>query len=107
MKAKQHITFRRSQNVSEPMFHTYIANDEENNERLRIEIAPHTGSSITTLMVNIKKRPELNIVKKVPRFNHNDNTEMEELFNEAGMMTNKIRDAMEKITKACNVCASP
>lgn len=57
------------------------------------------------MMANIKKRPELNIVKKVHRFTHGNATEMSRLFEEAGMLTPRIKKAIDKVTKACTPCA--
>lgn len=96
MKRKRHITFRRPQDTDKRMFHPYIAKDEENNKRLRIEIEPHASSSSTTLKANIKKRPELNVAKKVQRFTQRDTTEMEEHFKGAGLMIGKTEMQLQR-----------
>lgn len=56
-------------------------------------------------MANIVKRPEINIVKKVHRFTHCNDKELQKLFEKAGMLTPKIKNAIKKVTTACNPCA--
>lgn len=57
-------------------------------------------------MSNIKKRKELNIVKKVHHFIHANADEMSSLFKDASLMNAKIQKAMNKVSKACNIWAS-
>lgn len=88
------------------MFHTFVTRDEENNERLSLDLVPHSQSPVTSLISNIKILKELTVVKKVHQITHADADEMASLFEDAGMMNVKIQKAMNKISKACNICSS-
>lgn len=44
---------------------------------------------VTLLMDNIKTRPDINLVKNVPRFTHGAAKEMINLLTEAGMVTKR------------------
>lgn len=99
------IEFKRPQDTQKRKLITYIGQDRQGDERLWVEIAPHVQSTVVTIMANIKKRPELNIVKKVHRFMHGNSSELSRLFEEAGMLTPRIKRAISKVTESCTPCA--
>lgn len=106
MKAQKYFKFKRPHDNSSQKFHTYIAKDASGDERIWLDIVPHTNSYIKSLMANIVKRLEINIVKKVHRFTHCNAKELQTLFEEAGLLTPKLEKAIEKVTVACTPCAS-
>lgn len=70
---------------------TYIAKDDNGDERLWLDIATHSNSCVKSLIANIKKRPELNMVKKGHRFTHGNSNDITNLFKEAGILTPRSR----------------
>lgn len=84
----------------------YVAKDSKGDERLWVDIVPHANSCVKSLMANIKKRPEICMVKKVHRFTHGNEKELEALFREAGLLTPKIKNAIAKIESSCITCAT-
>lgn len=106
MRRKTCFVFKRPHDTDVRKFLTYIAKDGNGDERIWLDLAPHQNSTLRTLMANIRKRPELSLVKKVHRFTHANSTELSSLFKEAGMLTPKIEKAIDKVTASCNACAS-
>lgn len=107
MQEKEFFEFKRPCDNHKRRFLTYISNDSNGDERMWIEIAPHRRSSITSLVTNIRKRPEINLVKRVHRYTHGNSKELIDLFTEAGMMTKKIRKAIDKVVSSCNIRNAP
>lgn len=56
-------------------------------------------------MTNVRKRPELNLVKKDHRFTHGHKKELVQLFTEEEMMPEKLKQPVEKVKNACIPCA--
>lgn len=105
MCKEETLEFKRQQDTQPRKFFTYVDKDQNGADRLWVEISPHTKSTVITMMANIKKRPELNIVKKSTPFNHGNSNELSRLFEEAGMLTPRIERARTKVTEACVSCA--
>lgn len=106
MENNKLMEFQRPQDKEIRKMFTYIQKDMNEDERMWLKIVPHKGSCVKSMMANIKKRPELNIVKKVHLFTHGNRDELSQLFTEAGMMTPKIDKAIRKVTLSCNPCAT-
>lgn len=100
------IVFQRPGDTSERVFNTYIAKDEDGNERIRFEIAPHARSTSTSLLGSKTARQELNMVKRVHRFSHATSKEMQSLFKDANLDSQVIANACKKVHEACDICAS-
>lgn len=64
IESKAFIEFKRPTGNQARKLFTYIQPDGNNDDRLWLEIIPQKGSSVTSLMANIRKKPELNVVKK-------------------------------------------
>lgn len=96
--------FKRPNDNAKRKLLTYVDTDDNGDERIWLDIAPHRKSSVTSLMANVKKRPELNLVKKVHRFTHGNRHELSTLFEDAGMMTDKVKKAIDKVTSSCIPC---
>ena len=100
------LVFKRPEDTTERKFHTYIAPDDDGNERIRVEITPHAQSTSSSLMGSQTTRQELNMVKRVHRFSHATSREMQEMFRDAKMNSRKISTACDTVHKACDICAS-
>lgn len=98
------ITFKRPHDTSERTFYTYIDMDSDNCKRLRLELVPHARSSVASMMSNVVKRPDLNLVKKVHRYTHMTAEEMREFFREAGILTDGLSEAADRVHAACDIC---
>lgn len=94
------IEFKRPHDNSKLKFLTYVETDANGDERLRLDVATNRKSSVTSLMANIKKRPELNLVKKIHRFTHGNKDELTKLLTEAGMKTERMEKAIKKETSS-------
>lgn len=84
---------------------TYMANDLSDNVRLWLEIVPRPTSTYKTLVSSIKKRPALNIAKKLHRFTHMNSNEMKKILGDAGMLTDKSAAACKKFYETCDICS--
>ena len=91
------IVFQRPTDTGERTFHTYIAKDEDHNDRIRFDILPHSRSTARSLLGTKVPRQELNMVKKVHRFTHASPKEMKGLFEDAKLTTGGIIQACEKL----------
>ena len=100
------IIFQRPEDTTQRIFHTYIAADQEGNDRIRFDIAPHAQSTSKSLMGSTTSRQEINMVKRVHRFSHASSKEMQELFKDAKLDTSTVARACEKVHDACDICAS-
>lgn len=101
---KQNILkFKRPQDTKPRKFFTYVDHDHNGNDRPWVEIVPHNKSTIIKMMVNMKKRPELNIVQKVDRFIHGNENELRRLFEEADMLTPQIERAIKNYRSTCSM----
>lgn len=99
------ITIMRPTIDKEPRkFFTYIGQDQTGSERKRLEILPHDKSTVTTLMANIVSRYEINLAKKVHRYSHAHESEMINLFKNAGILTPPLALACRKVVDACDAC---
>lgn len=106
MRARKYLKFKRPYDISSRKFYIYIEKDRHGDESLWVDIGPSTNSCVRSLMANLVKRPELNLVKKVHRYTHCNAKELSMLFEEAGMLTPKIEKAISKVTSACIPCVS-
>lgn len=87
-------------------FITYIANDENGDEKTWLDIVLHRKSCIKSLMSNITKLPEINLVNNVHRLTHGNLKDLTQLFTEAGMMTEKIQEYINRVPSSCIPCYS-
>lgn len=85
---------------------TYISNDDDQNPRLRIEIAPHRGSSMKMLLSGILKQTEMNLAKNPHRFLHASPEDTISLLKDAGVSSMPLENACQKVHAACKICAS-
>lgn len=85
------ITFKRQHDNRELKLFTYIADDSTGNRHLRLEIAPHVSTSVSTLMANESTHRELNVVKRVHKFGHATAAEMRELLSGTDLDKEKVK----------------
>lgn len=100
------MSFKRPADINVKAFYTYIANDDGQTLRLRIEIASHQGSSIKTLLSGIVKRTDLNLAKKIHRFLHTSPEKTIGLLKDAGMSSAAVKETCRKAHAACSICVS-
>lgn len=78
------ISFKMPTDLHVKSFYTYIAPDNGQNMRLRIEIAPRKNSSIKILLSGIVKPTDLNLAKRLHRFMHTTPEETIKFLQDAG-----------------------
>lgn len=100
------IIFRRPCDTSDRTFYTYIAKDDDHNDRIKLEIVPHNKTTSASLLGNVSNRREIAMVKKIHRLTHATDDEMKQLFKDGNMSNERINDACEKIHQACDICTS-
>lgn len=103
----RYIKFKRPEDKSPRRFVSYIKPDPvDGTLRLRMELVPHSNSTVRSLMANIKKRPDLSLAKKVHRYTHATIEEMKGIFKNAGRLTDGLQTALENVFDACEICNS-
>lgn len=107
MNEQKTFVFKRPHDNSPGTFYTYVDKDVNVNgdERLWLDIAPNGKCCLRSVMYNIVKRPELNLVKKAHFFTHGNKHDLVRLFTKAGMMNQKVKKEIEKVTSSCISCA--
>lgn len=103
---KATISFGRPNDVRQFVFFTYIASGQTRNQRLRIDIAPHSRLTIRSLMANLTKSHDFNLAKRIHRYTHANAEEIKTLLRDAGRLSTSTEFACEKVYKNCKICAS-
>lgn len=98
------LCFQRPSDTAESVFYTHISQDRSGFERLRLKIVQRQQLSSALILGIIKKRPAINIVKKVHRLKHGTANEMRKIFSDAGLDTPDVRRACEVVFNACELC---
>lgn len=68
MKDQKYIKFKRPRDNGSYKLFTYIVEGDNGDEPIWFNLVPHANSCVTSLMANIERRPELNMVKTGHRF---------------------------------------
>lgn len=97
--------FKRPTDNDYRQFNTYIEPDDSDNNRIRLEIIPHSRSTVQTLMAN-DDRTDISLAKRLHRFTHASDEEMRRILTDANKMTPGLGDACTKVRQACDICAS-
>lgn len=105
LAAPPYIRFKRPQDIDTRVFHTYIEPDHDGNDRIRFEIVPHLGSTVSSLMTTTKNS-DINLAKRLHRFTHATADEMKRLLSDADQLTDELKKACEKVYDACEICIS-
>lgn len=102
------VCMKRPMDVQERVFFTYIAADDDTNERLRVDLVPHRESTMTSLLGTTKHglRIDKNAIKKIHRFTHASADEMKSILKDADKLSPELSDACDMICNACDICAS-
>lgn len=100
------INFKRPHDVRVFVLYTYIADDESGNRRIRLQIVPHSRTSVQKLLADTHTRRELNMAKRIHRFGHETADEMKRLLWRTTIDKRKVSDAYETVYNACPICAS-
>lgn len=66
--------------------HMYISNNDQGNQRSRLQIVPYKNTPIHTIMITAAKTVNLNPSKKIHKFGHGSAREIEDLMNKAAMI---------------------
>lgn len=106
LQCPPYISFKRPTDTKTFFFPTYITTDQQGNKRLRMEITTHQQSSISTMMANIAKRPDINLAKKLHKFTHAHYQDMKAILRDAGQLKPSLEEACERVYNACPICAS-
>lgn len=77
-------TYRKLPDGMQYTLNTYIRNYCGDNKQQWIEIAPHYGAIMPTMMANISTRDELNAAKRIHRFGDASESDKEDRMVSAG-----------------------
>lgn len=105
LENQPYLRIRRPTDDSDRYLFTYLVPEDN---RSRIDIAPHPLSAKTTLLGNIhttSARKPLAFSKRVHRYTHAPAAEMKRLCTEAGLFSKELEKAIDKVCAACEVCA--
>lgn len=99
-------SFKTPTDLHVKSFYTYIAHNDGQHIKLRIEIASHQNSSVKTLLSGIVKQTDLSLAKKLHRFMHTPPEERIKFLRDSGKSSPSMENACRKVSAACNICAS-
>lgn len=102
---QKYVRMQRPFDKRESTLYTYIVPDDS---RLRLDIAPHPLSKVSTLLGNIQtsvKRTPLVFSKWIHRYTHATEAETLSLCKDAEILTPALESAIKEVCGACEVCA--
>ena len=101
---QKYIEMRRPTDSAPRTLFTYIV---PNDDRLRLEVAPHPLATVSTLLGNVHttaKRTPLVFCKRIHRYTDAHPDELRNICKDAGIMDNLLDDAITRVSEACQVC---
>lgn len=101
MGKEKKMEFKRPKDKKRGKLIANIDQDRQGDEKLWVESAPKGKWIVITVMGNINKWPDLNIVKKMHRYTNGNSNKLSRLFEEAGMLTPWIGQRITKVTESC------
>lgn len=96
---------KRPTDKHERFLYTYLVSDDN---RLRLDISPHPYSMVNTLLGNVHTtsvRAPLAFCKRIHRYTHASESEMQKLCSDASIMIKSMKDAVRAVCDACEICA--
>lgn len=99
------LTIRRPQDKRAYTLHTYTADDETGNQRLRLQIVPHASSPIRTLISTTDRHGILTMAKRIHRFGHANEGEMRKIMEPMKYDDEEVKRVCKKVQTACAICA--
>lgn len=103
--SQRYILMKRPTDTEKRTLFTYIVPDDK---RLRLDIAPHPRSVVTTLLGNIcssASRAPLVFSKRIHRYTHASKDETKSLCRDANILNEELEQAIDKVHDACEICA--
>lgn len=106
------IYFQRPSDSTPRMFHTYITAEAGSPlcERIRISIFPKPQDCINALIsssiLHKNTRTPKFIAKRVHRMTHAPPEQIKSVFEQAGILTDDLSTAIDKVDDACGICRS-
>lgn len=104
--APRTMIIKRPQDTRQYTLHTYTADDENGNNRLRLQVVPHRSSPMHTLISNTGKNRELSMAKRIHRFGHATTDEMIRLMKPMRFNDVRVKRACETVHNSCAICAT-
>ena len=104
LEEQPYLRIRRPTDDGDRYLLTYLVPEDN---RSRLDIAPHPLSVKSTLLGNIHTtaaRTPLDFCKRVHRYTHATAEEMKALCSDAGMLNTEIEEVIERVYTACEVC---
>lgn len=101
---QKYISLKRPTDTQQRTLFTYLVPDDS---RLRLDIAPHPLSFVSTLLGNVSTtaaRTPLVFIKRIHRYTHATKEEMKTLCQDANILNDQLNDTIEKVFDACEVC---
>ena len=110
LSKQKHIIVKRATDIEPRTFHTYILPDQAKDIRLRIDVVAHPLLTHHSLL-GARKKPEtqrqaIQLVKKIHRFSHATDKEMQALYKRHGEVDPLILRAIATVYSACEICAA-
>lgn len=106
------IQFQRPTDTSPRAFNTYITADigREYCERIRIVIAPRPHKEITALvssaLLHKARRDPKAFAKRIHHLTHANPEQIKNVCDQAGILNPALDQAIQKVSEACDICAS-
>lgn len=99
------IRFRRPGDAEPSTMFTYIAADQNGNERLRLEVAPHAGSLYRSLLASNHTEDWSALAIKIHKFSHAHPDDIREILRDGGKLDAASSHACDEVFESCLVCA--
>lgn len=101
---QKHILIEQPWDTKEHKFFTCLEKDDNDIERLRLEVVPYKKLKMMTMMGSVQSnRSNVNYVKNVHRFTHANENEMKPLLSDAGVLTEDLKNTCHKVCEACTI----
>lgn len=106
---QKRIIINRPSDNSPRCFNTYITQEASRNgdRRLRLAISIQNETQLGTLMSKLEKlsrRSPIIFSRKIHRFTHAPTADVKAICKQAGILTDELEKAIDKVDKACEVC---
>lgn len=99
-------SIKRPQDRRVYTLHTYTARDQQNSNRLRLQVVPRSNTQIRAMVTTTGSNRELNMAKRIHRFGHASAKDMEDLMRPMKFDQGKVREVCEKGQSACPICVT-
>lgn len=100
------LVFKRPTDKNCKKINIYIAQDETGNDRFKLELIFHRKATISSMLRNMNKNKQLNLIKKINRFMHALSEEMKLLLKYAGIFTSALGSTYERVHGSCTIYTS-